>query len=107
MSKKRIFFQDFLFENLPVDEQENPVVEINKLPSDISIANCVLLSFDKLLRMNHPHEWNELFNSVIEKVVCIQDDVTIKNEELLIYKDFYLKTYVFNLSCNCKACYIQ
>ncbi len=107
MSKKRIFFQDFLFENLPVDKQEYPTVEIIKLPPDINVTNCVILSFDRLLRMNHPHEWDAIFNSVKGKTVCIKDDVLINNIELLDYKDFYLKAYIFNIGCYCQECYVS
>lgn len=106
MKRDKVFFQDFLFKELPVDKQDFPITEIIDLPDSIKKSDCVVLSFERLLRMNHLYEWNRLFSSAKNKIVCINDDVILKNEELLIYKDFYLKMYIYNIMQNCKECYV-
>ena len=50
MSRERYFFQDFLFEDMPVDEQDNPVVEVAVSPDNNAIGYMVV-SFDKMLRI--------------------------------------------------------
>lgn len=103
MSKEKCFYQDFLFEDLPVDEQDNPIVDIS-VSTDNNDAGCVVISFDKMLRMNKKEEWERLFGSITEKPVYIKDDVSLKNEEMAEYKHFYLQTYFYNLSKYCNGC---
>ena len=46
MSSEKCFFQDFLFVDMPVDNQDNPIVEINDLPADINhddLKDCHLI----------------------------------------------------------------
>ena len=102
----RIFFQDYLFEDLPVDKYDNPMVTVNLMPEDLKTA-CVSVSLDKLFRINTKKEWERLISNVSNKSVCIVDDVPVVNEEVRPYKEFYLKTYYFNLSKHCKICYVD
>ncbi len=94
----KIFFQDFLFEGMPVDEQEFPVVDLRMLPSGIDMTGYIVISFDTMLRMNKHEEWNDLYKRVQDMDVCIKDDVLMENDEMKSYKDFYLKAYYFTLS---------
>ena len=55
MSKEKCFYQDFLFEDLPVDEQDNPLVDLT-VSTDSKDTGCVVISFDKMLRMNKKEE---------------------------------------------------
>ena len=103
MSKEKCFYQDFLFEDLPVDEQDNPLVDL-AVSTDSKDTGCVVISFDKMLRMNKKEEWERLFRSIAGKQVYIRDDVGLKNEEMTEYKAFYLQTYFYNLSKHCNGC---
>ncbi len=103
MSKEKCFYQDYLFEDMPVDEQDNPMVDIS-LSIDNNDTGYVVVSFDKMLRMNKKEEWDRLFGSITDKDVFIRDDLDLKNEEMAEYKNFYLKTYFYNLSKRCNSC---
>ena len=62
MTKDNYFFQDFLFENLPVNEQDYPDVEIIMISKDIAqTMNAEMLSLDYLLRCNEEKEWDDIF----------------------------------------------
>lgn len=102
----KIFFQDYLFEDLPVDKYDNPIVTVNVMPADLK-SECVSVSLDKLFRLNTKKEWEKFIGNISNKNVCIVDDVPIVNEEVKPYKEFYLKTYYFNLSRYCKTCYVD
>ncbi len=106
MADNRYFYQDFLFAELPVDKQDNPIVEveyINQIPSDEKYET---ISLDRLLRMDKLEEWDALFGRINESIVYMVDDVPLCNNEVLGYKDFYLKTYYYNVSRHCKECYV-
>ena len=105
MSEK-VFFQDFLFENMPVDKDEYPLVPIKYLTTDPK-EQITFLSLDKLFRLSTKSEWNKLFEIITNKVVCIVDDVPVQNEEMRPYKMFYLKTYIYNLSQHCRMCLVD
>ena len=77
MSGNIYFFQDFLFEDMPVDEQDCPLVDIDFFPSDASKSNYLIISFDAMLRMNKLQEWEELFQQIKGRDVCINDDLHI------------------------------
>ena len=102
MNSPRYFFQDFLFEDLPVDEQEYPIVTVTELPTAESDGDYFTVSLDMMLRMNKKTEWDELFTAVDGKDVCIRDDVLLENEEMEGYKQFYLKSYYYNIAKHCK-----
>lgn len=107
MAERKYFFQDFLFENLPVDEQDFPEVEMKIISREEAWSvGAETISFDYLLRCNKKKEWDDIFNSVSKKDVVLIDDVIIENDEVLPYKDFYLKTYFYNLEQHCKNCYL-
>ena len=104
---KHFFFQDFLFENMPVDEQDNPLVNLTDLPTDIDIGEWITISFDLMLRMEKKEEWDDLFAEVRDRDVCICDDVVLNNSEIIPYKDFYLKTYFYNISKHSRNTFIK
>ena len=106
MSDEKIFFQDFLFEDLPVDEQDNPTMELQYLSDGTDISNYMVVSFDTMLKMNKPEEWELLFKQTDNKDVCIKDDVVINNSEMEPYKLFYLKTYYFNILKHSHSVYV-
>ena len=106
MSDEKIFFQDFLFEDLPVDEQDNPTMELQYLSDGTDISNYMVVSFDTMLKMNKPVEWELLFKQTDNKDVCIKDDVVINNSEMEPYKLFYLKTYYFNILKHSRNVYV-
>jgi len=105
MSNK-VFFQDHLFNNLPVDKNDNPIVTIAVVPAAIK-PSCTLVSLDTLFRLNTSKEWDKFIRHILNKNVCIVDDVPIDNEEVKPYKEFYLKTYYFYLSKYCKSCFVD
>lgn len=41
----KVFFQDHLFEDLPVDKYDNPIVTVNVMPADLK-SECVSVSLD-------------------------------------------------------------
>ena len=106
MSGEKIFFQDFLFEDLPVDEQDNPTTELQCLPEGADISNYMVVSFDTMLKMNKPVEWEMLFKQTENKDVCIKDDVVINNYEMEPYKLFYLRAYYFNILKHSRNLYV-
>ncbi len=97
MNDKKVFYQDFLFEDMPVDEQDYPTTELQHIPEGADISNYTVVSFDTMLKMNKPMEWEVLFERIENKDVCIRDDVVMNNYEMEPYKLFYLKTYYFNI----------
>jgi hypothetical protein len=106
MAEERYFFQDFLLEDMPVDEQDYPDVIIQTYNDYNSIESIsdMIISFDKLLRMNKKTEWNTLFSTIKGKKVLINDDVPISNSEVKPIKEFYLGVYFYNLSKHCEEC---
>ncbi len=102
----RFFFQDFLFEDMPVDEQDNPQVEIRILPTGSDMSLYKTVSFDTMLRMNKRKEWEDLYEQTKGCDVCIKDDVLIENTEMEPYKYFYLKAYYFCLLKHSKNLYV-
>ena len=105
MKTNRIFFQDFLFAEVPVDGQDFPMVDID-MSSNIRRKNDFTVSLDLLFRMNKKEEWDDLFHKITGHDVCIIDDVGIVNKELEYYKKFYLSSYYFNLKKYCRSCYV-
>lgn len=105
MSNK-VFFQDYLFKDLPVDKNDNPIVTIKVVPANMK-HDCVSISLDTLFRINTYKEWEKLISNISNKNVCIDDDVPIENDEVKQYKLFYLKTYYYNLSKYCRACFVS
>ncbi len=101
---KRVFFQDFLFENMPVDKNDNIRVKVKY--GNQPLVNAYQISFDKLLLMDRKSEWKQLFKSISGKNVAIIDDVTIDNIELLEYKNFYLEAYYYVISRCSVSCVV-
>jgi len=101
--KDRQFFQDFLFENIPIDIHEYP--EVAAEYCDCYDGKCCKeVSLDKLLRISTEKEWNSLIDKLRGQIVVIIDDVVINNEEVLTFKEFYLDTYFYIISNVCKDC---
>lgn len=106
MSDKKIFFQDFLFKDMPVDEQDYPTIELKHLPDSTDISNFTIVSLDTMLKMNKPTEWDDLFKRIANRNVYIKDDVVITNSEMEPYKLFYLKAYYFNILKHSRNAYV-
>lgn len=106
-SGKRIFYQDFLFKDIPVDENEFPDIQIQYVPREYDLSGCICISLDCLFRMDHEREWEELFSRISNSNVCIIDDVFIENEEMEFYKEFYLKTYCCAISSRSNSCIVR
>ena len=106
MNAPRIFFQDFLFEGMPVDEQEYPSIKLQRFPEDADISNYKIISFDTMLKMNKRSEWDSLFKQTENKDVCIKDDVLLYNSEMEQYKKFYLGAYCYNLLKHSRSVYV-
>jgi len=106
MDDQKVFYQDFLFEDMPVDEQDYPTTELQRLPEGTDISNYMVVSFDTMLKMNKPVEWEMLFKQTESKDVCIKDDVVINNSEMEPYKLFFLKTYYFNILKHSRNVYV-
>ncbi len=102
MKPERIFYQDFLFEDLPVDEQDNPKVDV--IFSSKKDENAVNLSLDVLMRMNRREEWNDLIAKIKDKKVAIIDDIPLANKEVEPYKKMYLAAYFHYISRECIEC---
>lgn len=108
MTKDNYFFQDFLFEDLPVNEQDYPDVEIIMISKDIAqTMNAEMLSLDYLLRCNKEKEWDDIFEKIKDKDVLIIDDIKLINQEMKPYKDFYLRTYCYNIERHCRKCFVM
>lgn len=107
MSNSRVFFQDFLFEGMPVNEQDYPDIKIHHLPEGTDISVYKTISFDAMLRMNKLSEWESLFAEIENREVCIKDDVLIDNSEMEMYKFFYLGTYYYNISKHSRHVYVM
>lgn len=105
MAEKRVFFQDFIFEDLPVDEYDNPAVTIDEI-FDITTSEIIRVSLDRLLRMNKKQEWDDLYSRISGCVAVIIDDLQLLNDEIRPYKEFYLKSYYYNLSKYAKKCFV-
>ena len=112
-----MFYQDFLFEDLPLDSNENPMVEFQKVvnvadyehvdPQKAFKNNKVAIDFSSLVEMTSEENWKELFQKLQSCIsVALIDDMQLKNAELIPYKEFYLKTYFLNLQKYCRQCYL-
>ena len=94
MADKKVFFQDFLLNDMPVDEHDYPDVTIQTCTDYSTESNSdTIISFDKMLRMNKQTEWDTLFSTIKGKKIFIKDDVPISNLEVKPFKDFYLGVY--------------
>lgn len=106
MSDEKIFFQDFLFRDMPVDEQDYPTIELQHLPDGADLSDYVIVSLDTMLKMNKLSEWDGMFKRIANRDVCIKDDVVINNSEMEPYKRFYLRAYYFNILKHSRNAYI-
>ena len=106
MKTTRYFHQDFLFEGLPIDEQDYPTIVVEKLPRNEDANDYLVVSFDLLFRMNKEQEWETFFERVKNRNICVKDDVPMKNPEMDYYKTFYLRAYCYVLSRSCRNIYV-
>lgn len=102
--KENIFYQDFLFEDLPVDEKDDPAVKV-AYTDEFQETECQI-SFDRLLRMDKQQDWERLCCEIADKTVKIIDDVQLENKELEQYKKFYLASYFYIISKRCSSCVV-
>lgn len=101
-TRKRIFFQDFLFQGIQYDEQEYPVANIKYAHSFEDIADYTVLLLSVLIKMNREIEWENLFARIEEENICIRDDIEVENEKIKSYKQMFLSVYYLNLQKHCK-----
>lgn len=92
---------------MPVDEQDNPIVDIKELPQNINIDSYKPVSFNHMLQMNKKEEWDALFIEIHDKDVYITDDVIIENPEMEQYKNFYLRAYYYNILKHSHEAYVK
>ncbi len=112
------FYQDFLFENIKTDENEFPLIEIKH--SDLlpyceeykpdfqkGLFDSFSIKFTQLIDMTKEEDWNNLLARTSKyNTVYLIDDISLENEELREYKDFYLKTYFYKLKEACPNCFV-
>lgn len=115
--KNKIFYQDFLFENILINDLDYPEAEYACIqdvagykymhPQKPLYAENVAVRFSMLVEMVKKDAW-ERFLCSVEKCnsVVLVDDMELENAELLAYKEFYLKTYYANLCLRNKKCYL-
>lgn len=116
--KKRLFYQDFLYQDMTVDKNDYPdvvleycidvagcsIVDVNKAASSPE----AIIKLTKLMSIRKEEDWARLEKNVEKlKKVIIEDDIELKNSELDDYKLFFLKTYFWRLRQCCKDCYIK
>lgn len=101
---ERVFYQDFLFNNLPVDEEDYPKVEVLYV-KEYQGKDCKI-SFEQLLKMDHKEDWDKLCHEISGKSVEIMDDVHLDNSEMEYYKKFYLATYFYSISKYSSSCVV-
>lgn len=108
-----VFYQDFLFESLPVDEKDNPMVDVSYITNVADITDTEIItdsykvSFNSLVEMTDEKAWLEFLESLEHyKSVVLIDDLPLQNNELLSYKEFYLKTYYFVMKKYCPNCHV-
>jgi len=104
MNKNKVFYQDFLFDSINLDEQEYPDVELTYE----RIENPdIRIYLSKLMNIFTRQDWDKMSESLRRKTVVIYDDIKIINQEVLPYKMFYLKTYYYHLKDICTKCVIS
>ena len=87
MNKNKVFYQDFLFDSINLDEQEYPDVELTYE----RIENPdIRIYLSKLMNIFTRQDWDKMSESLRRKTVVIYDDIKIINQEVLPYKMFYL-----------------
>lgn len=107
----KIFYQDFLMD-FPYDENEYPIVEIRYVDDishiqeygqsynlfDVEYGYYRTISFQYLHDCLKVEKWSEIFNCVatLDGVILV-DDIIVMNDEVKELKEFYLKTYYWNL----------
>ena len=110
------FFQDFLFEGIPVNSFDVPKIDLkyahihdSSLPlKGLSYDGCEKTVFlTDLLQMKSEDEWEEFLPGIsVCSSVSIVDDLPLRNSEIAEYKLFYLKAYCSIIQRHCPACYI-
>lgn len=115
---RKIFYQDFLFENIKTDASDFPIIELEYSEScpyckeyctnmQKGLYDSLSIKLSQLIELTQENDWNTLFAIVSKyKSVYLIDDILLKNDELKEYKDFYLKTYFYKIKNYCSNCFI-
>lgn len=70
--------------------------------TNVSVSLC------SLMEMTERIEWTNLFENIKScQCVTIVDDLKLQNNELISYKEFYLKCYYSSLINHCAECYVS
>ena len=103
MKKARTFYQDFVFEEIPLDDMEYPNImlkhgDIDKPDHTVCLSN--------LMAVTSKTEWDKILSSVNSKRVVLMDDIPIENAEVDPYKQFFLKAYYYWISKQAAECFV-
>lgn len=117
--KQNIFYQDFLFCNIEIDDNDVPAVAlkyINNVEYEIDIleeynlfdyayGKIRTVSFTKLMSITSEEEWAGVIaaSESCDEVIIV-DDCTICNPEVDAAKEFYIKTYFYIIGQHCNNC---
>ncbi|MCQ2512992.1 MAG: hypothetical protein MJ092_06385 [Lachnospiraceae bacterium] len=115
---KKVFFQDFLFEGIPIDKDDKPAVELEYTDNTVmcSVVNPyqsfdyynVALNFSDLVEMRDESDWLNMLKKIDScNTVVLVDNMPLQNAELVPYKEFYMKTYYYTLKQHCKNCFVS
>ena len=112
----QFFYQDYLIKDMPLTEREEPAVNLRYISIDdfpfplagpFPVEPFVQVSMSKLMEMTDQGAWDKLFDEIRDvNTTYLIDDMTVKNEESSLFKNFWLKVYYWNLGKHCTTCYI-
>ena len=115
---RKIFYQDFLFEDIKTDASEFPLIELEYFDSypyceeyyanmQKGLFDSLSIKLSQLIELTKEKDWNTLFAIITKyKSVYLIDDIPLENDEVKEYKDFYLKTYFYKIKNYCSNCFI-
>ncbi len=115
---RKIFYQDFLFEDIKTDVSEFPIIELEYSECypyceeyytnmQKGLYDSLSIKLSQLIELTKEKDWNTLFAIITKyKSVYLIDDIPLENDEVKEYKDFYLKTYFYKIKNYCSNCFI-
>ena len=72
------------------------------------LYDSLSVKLSQLIELTKEKDWNTLFTLISKyKSVYLIDDISLENDELKDYKDFYLKTYFYKIKNYCSNCFIS
>lgn len=114
---EKIFYQDFIFKDMPTDERDYPQFELNYAASPLNCLNYqdikakkadyysgfkIKIALTELMSITKAGDWQALEDYLLNcKELYIVDDIFLKNEEAAEHKLFWLKSYCCRLSRFC------